>query len=517
MHLSELAEAHPDKPAVIAAATGEVVTYRQLDDASVRLARLLASRGLGAGDHVALLFDNTPAYFTAAWGCQRSGLYWTPVNHHLTSGEAEFIVRDCGARALIVSAHLAGLAREIAERVPELDVRLADGGDVPGFEDLAAASAGFPGTPPEDEHEGSYMFYSSGTTGRPKGILPQLTGEPFGSGLRIDHTMRTTFGFGSDSVYLCPAPLYHAAPTGWTLGTLRNGGTVVLMERFDPERTLEHIEHHRVTHAQFVPTMLIRMLKLPEAVRDAHDLSGLRTVVHAAAPCPVEVKHRIIDWFGPIVYEYYAGSEGNCFFLIDSADWLAHPGSVGRSALGRAVVLDDSGAELPVGEVGTVWFEGGPDFAYHHDRAKTASAHDAHGRSTLGDLGRLDEEGYLYLVDRRMDLILSGGVNIYPQEVENVLVLHPAVADVAVVGVPDPEMGQRVRAVVQTVDPKAAAPELAEEIIAFCRARLAHFKCPRTVDFTTELPRTPTGKLLRRLLSAPDGSEHRNQPRSSHA
>ena len=500
MHLTRLAQQHPDKPAVVTAATGETVTYRQLDEASVRLSRLLADRGLGFSDHVALLFENTAAYLTAAWGCQRSGLYWTPVNHHLTAEEAAYIVRDCGARALIVSAGLADLAREVVALVPDLEVRFAAGGTVPGFEELEPACADFPAEPPEGEREGYYMFYSSGTTGRPKGIMPELIGEAFGGGLRIDHTLPLMFGFGPDSVYLCPAPLYHAAPTGWTLGTIRNGGTVVLMDRFDPEQTLQTIEQYQVTHAQFVPTMLIRMLKLPPEVRKRYDTGSLRAVVHAAAPCPVEVKHQVIDWLGPIVHEYYSGSEGNCFFLINSEQWLAHPGSVGRPALGRALVLDDAGTELPIGEVGTVWFEGGSDFSYHNDPEKTSRAHDGRGRSTLGDLGRLDEEGYLYLVDRRMDLILSGGVNVYPQEIENILVLHPEVADAAVVGAPDPEMGQRVRAVVQPADPAAAGPELEARLIAHCREHLARYKCPRTVEFTAEVPRTPTGKLLRRVL-----------------
>ncbi|GAA0556252.1 acyl-CoA synthetase [Actinomadura livida] len=502
MHLSRLAERHPAKPAVIEAATGKVTTYRELDEASLRLARLLADRGLEPGDHAALLMDNGAGYFVAAWACQRSGLYWTPVNHHLTAGEAAYIVRDCGARALIASGGLGGAAREVADGSPGLTVRLIDGAVDPpeGFGNLREATAPYPAEEPEDEREGYYMFYSSGTTGRPKGILPELTGEPFGTGRKLDPLLPVLFGFGPDTVYLCPAPLYHAAPTGWTLGTMRHGGTVVLMDRFDAARTLELIERHRVTHAQFVPTMLIRMLKLPEDVRPRHDLSSLRTVVHAAAPCPVEIKRRIIEWFGPIVYEYYSGSEGNCFFLIDSRDWLAHPGSVGRPTFGTAHVLDDDGRELPAGEVGTVWFEGAPAFRYHNDPDKTAGAYNDRGWSTLGDLGRLDGEGYLYLVDRRADLILSGGVNVYPQEIEDVLTVHPAVADAAVVGAPDPETGQRVRAVVQPADPAAAGPELAAELIAHCRARLAGYKCPRTIEFTGELPRTPTGKLLRRLL-----------------
>lgn len=503
MHLSTLADNHPDKPAVVSAADGEVVTYRQLDDATTRLARLLGARGLRAGDHAALLIENSPAYVVAAFACQRLGLYWTPVNHHLTADEAAYVVRDCGARALLASTALGGLPGHVAERAPGLDVRLAAGAASapPGFEHLEDALAEVPSGELRDEREGTYMFYSSGTTGRPKGIVPALPGGPFGTGLPLDHMLAPMFGFGPDSVYLCPAPLYHAAPTGWTLGTIRNGGTAVIMPRFDPRAVLDCVTRYRVTHAQFVPTHLVRMLKLPESDWDAADLSSLRCVVHAAAPCPVEVKRRIIDRLGPIVHEYYSGSEGNCFFLIDSADWLAHPGSVGRPAFGTVHILDDNGHELPVGEVGTVWFAGAPDFAYHNDPDKTAGVHDAHGRSTLGDLGRVDAEGYLYLVDRRIDLIISGGVNVYPQEIEDALALHPEIADVAVVGAPDDEMGQRVRAVVQPADPADAGPELAERIRMFCREHLAAYKVPRVIEFVGELPRTPTGKLLRRLLT----------------
>ncbi|MFF1735746.1 AMP-binding protein [Streptomyces sp. NPDC058247] len=509
MHLTELARRHPGRPAVITAATGESLSYRALDEGSVRIARLLADRGLAFGDHVAIVFDNTPDCLVVAFACQRAGLYWTPVNHHLTADEAAYIVDDCGAKALLVSARLAPLAREISALADSADLLFAAGGAVEGFEELERAAAAYPAEPPRGEREGTYMFYSSGTTGRPKGILPALVGAPFGSGLTIDGLLSAMFGFAADTVYLSPAPLYHAAPIGWSMGTIRGGGTVVLMERFDAAQALAAIERYAVTHAQFVPTMLIRMLKLHDGTRESYDTSSLRTVVHAAAPCPVEVKRRVIEWLGPIVHEYYAGSEGGAFFTIGPEDWLAHPGSVGRATLGRPVILDDAGKELPIGEVGTVWFEGGPDFSYHNDPAKTAAVHDAQGRSTLGDLGRVDEDGYLYLVDRRTDLILSGGVNIYPQETENALVLHPAVVDAAVVGVPDPEMGRRVHAMIQAADGAAAGSALAAELVAHCRGRLAHYKCPRDVrdiEFVNELPRTPTGKLLRRLLT-PAGAE----------
>jgi acyl-CoA synthetase (AMP-forming)/AMP-acid ligase II len=489
-----------ERPALITADGRTSVSFRELDERSDRLARLLAARGLRTGDHVAILMPNEPAFLEAAWAAQRSGLFYTPVNWHLSADEARYIVRDCGASALIASAALADLAQRVVETVPGLRVRLLVGGERPGFENYSTALADAPAEPLADPREGHYMFYSSGTTGRPKGITVALTGEPFGTGLILDNVLRTAYGFGADSVYLCTGPLYHAAPLGWSMSTQRNGGAVVLMERFDPVRALELIERHRVTHAQFVPAMFVRMLKLPQRQRRAFDLSSLRVAVHAAAPCPVAVKDAMIDWWGPIVHEYYAGSEGIGFCAIDSPTWLRHRGSVGKALIGAPHILDSSGAELPAGEVGTVWFADGPRFEYHNDHDRTAAAYDARGWSTLGDLGWLDEEGFLYLADRRTDLIISGGVNIYPKEVEDVLIGHPAVADVAVIGVPDAEMGQQVKAVAQPVDPGSAGPELAAELIEYCRDRLAHFKCPRSVDFDPDLPRLPSGKLLRRVI-----------------
>jgi acyl-CoA synthetase (AMP-forming)/AMP-acid ligase II len=383
-------------------------------------------------------------------------------------------------------AHLAGVT-----------TRIAVDGDLPGFERAEDLVAGLePGEVP-DEHEGGWMFYSSGTTGQPKGILPPLGPAPLGHSSFLTQMLGGLFGFTSDVVYLSPAPLYHAAPAGWTIGTQRLGGTAVVMERFDPIDFLEAIERHRITHVQCVPTHFVRLLKLPEADRRRFDLSSLQKVFHAAAPCPVDVKHQMIEWLGPIVHEFYSGSEGAGFTYIQPDEWLAHPGSVGKSLMGAIHVLDDDGNEVPVGEEGEIWFESNRPFEYHRDPEKTKSVWDPRGWSWLGDVGRVDDEGYLYLTDRASHMIISGGVNIYPREVEDVLTMHPAIADVGVIGTPDDDMGEHVTAFVQ-LSPGATATE--DELIAYTRERLSHFKCPREVRFVDELPRLPTGKLLKRLL-----------------
>jgi long-chain acyl-CoA synthetase len=498
-HLSELARLQADQAAATAA-DGTGLTFAQLDDESRRLASLLEARGLQPGDTVAILLENIPRYLSAAWGALRAGLRIVPVNWHLSAAEAVYIAGDSGARALITSGTLAPLASEIAASSPVLATRLVIGGPAAGFEDFDAALAASSPQRPAEEPGGEVMFYSSGTTGRPKGIKRTLPPAPFGGEQMLDALLAGLYGFGRDTVYLCTGPLYHAAPLGWSLGAQGLGGQVVVMPRFDPEACLAMIEQFRVTHVQFVPTMFVRMLKLAPEIRARYDLSSLRGVVHAAAPCPVEVKRAIIGWLGPIVDEYYAASEGNCFFAIGSADWLAHPGSVGRPLLGTPHILDDDGAELGAGEVGQIWIEGPRVFEYHNDPAKTASAYNDRGWSSLGDIGYLDTEGFVYLTDRASHMIIAGGVNIYPQEVENELAMHPAVADVAVIGVPNDDLGEEVKAVVIAADPAAAGPGLADELITFCRSRLAHYKCPVSVDFVDELPRLPSGKLLKRQL-----------------
>jgi long-chain acyl-CoA synthetase len=498
LRLSEHASSEPHRPAVIETATGRVRTFAELDQRSARLAAHLERAGISEQGHVAVLLPNCLEYYDVAWATQRSGLWLTPVNWHLTASEAAYIVTDCGAQAVVTSPELAPTLSERATMLapPDLTVVTGDAG-------LERVVREAPPALTRPETEGALMLYSSGTTGRPKGIVRPWQSDPYGTPRMLEILMQGAYGFSTDTVYLCPAPLYHAAPIGWSMGTQRLGGTVVLMDRFDPLETLRLIERHRVTHVQMVPTMFVRLLKLSDEERSRFDLSSLRCVIHAAAPCPVEVKTRMIEWWGPVIHEYYSSSEGNGFTMIGPDDWLAHPGSVGRPLGGRMHIVDEDGRELPTGEIGTVWFEGTGRFEYHNDPVKTSDAFNDRGWSTLGDMGSVDAEGYLYLSDRRTNLILSGGVNIYPQEIENELSLHPAVLDVAVIGIPDPDMGQQVKAVVQPADPAATGAELAqlaEDLMAYCRTRLAAFKCPRSVDFVDELPRLPSGKLAKRLL-----------------
>jgi long-chain acyl-CoA synthetase len=493
----------PDKPAFIMAATGQVVTYAELDARSNQLAQLFAARGLRFGDHVALCLENSPRFLEVTWAAQRSGLVYTALNYHLTPEEVAYIVADCDARAFITSAAQAATASALRSRLPEsVQIRLAMDGDLPGFERYEPALAQHPSTPLAEELEGAAMLYSSGTTGRPKGVAfvqPRLA---LGTPLPIVEGFARLYGFTPDTVYLSPAPLYHAAPMHFCMTVLRFGGTLVVMDRFDAQEALALIERYRVTHSQWVPTMFIRMLKLPDADRRRHDLSSHRVAIHAAAPCPVPVKEQMIEWWGPIIYEYYSATEGLGATAVTSPEWLAHKGSVGRPLNCTVHILDEEGRELPVGEAGRIFFEStsATPFSYHNDPEKTARARNAQGWGTVGDIGYLDAEGYLYLTDRKDFMIVSGGVNIYPQEIENLLVTHAKVVDAAVFGVPNDEMGEEVKAVVQPCDIGEAGPELAEELQAFCRQHLARYKCPRSIDFSAELPRAPTGKLYKRLL-----------------
>ncbi|WP_436794699.1 acyl-CoA synthetase [Actinospongicola halichondriae] len=506
-HAGDMLRRRGDAPAVIMAGSGETRTYAELDDRSTRLARVFDEAGLVPGDHIAVLLANQLEYFDAAWAALRAGLYLTPISWHLGSDEAGYIIEDCGARALVTTSAMAELVSGLGPRAKHLELRLSVGGGIDGYDDFDDVLAHASGIPRDDEREGMLMLYSSGTTGRPKGILPPVSTSSFGTARGGIATIAKQFYDVDDSaVYLSPAPLYHAAPLGWTLAGHRLGATVVVMERFDAAGTLEAIERHRVTHAQFVPTHFVRMLRLPEAVRTSADLSSLRRVIHAAAPCPVPIKHQMIDWVGPIVDEYYGGSEGFGLCAIGAQEWLDHPGSVGRSVFNEVHIVDESGAELGPDETGQIWFSAAGRFEYHNDPEKTERATDARGWATYGDIGHVDGDGYLYLTDRATNMIISGGVNIYPQEAENVLTVHPAVYDVAVLGVPDVEMGERVKAFVVAVDPPADPDKLAVELINHCRGEIAHYKCPRELVFVDELPRLESGKLLkRRLLDEVEG------------
>ena len=496
----------PDRIAAVMVGTGETLSYGDLERRSVQLAHVLHETGLRSGDVVALLTENSLRAFEVYWAALRSGLYITAVNYRLKPDEAAYIVSDCGATALIVSAEQAATAEAILGLTAGVKLRLAYGGPVAGHgsyeETIAAAST----VPFADQPYGATMLYSSGTTGRPKGVRPSLpdiqVSEP---GEALAALAAQFFGVNRDTVYLSPGPIYHAAPLRWCGAIQALGGTVVMMNRFDARQTLQAIQDRHVTHAQFVPTMFVRMLQLPQEIRDSYDISSLRVAIHAAAPCPVEVKQKMIGWWGPILAEYYAGTEGNGMTAVDSATWLTKPGTVGRAVYGTVRICADEGTELPAGQTGGVYFERDEvPFAYHNDPDKTrASQHPAHPAwTTLGDIGYLDEDGFLFLTDRKAFTIISGGVNIYPQETENVLALHPAVYDVAVIGVPDPEMGESVAAFVQPATDAVPGPELEQEIISFVKSKIASFKAPRTVHFVDDLPRSEAGKLMKSELRA---------------
>ena len=503
MQIREHAEATPDKPAVIMYPSGTVVTFGEMEKRANQLAHLFRSHGLREGDAVAVLMENNEHYHTVMWAARRCGLYYVPINTHLTAAEAAYIIDNSSARAIIGSAAMAPVLDHLAEHLPgglpELRILAAAGGAPEGWLFYPECVAQQPDTPIADEVEGDLLQYSSGTTGRPKGIKRPLSHLPPSQAPGL-MTALVSFWANPDGVYLSPAPLYHTAPSVWSMTFHAAGIPVVVMERFDAEGALDAIARHRVTHGQFVPAMFTRMLKLPAVVRDSYDVSSLQRVMHAAAPCPVEIKKQMIDWWGPIVDEYYASSEAIGSTLITAEEWLTHPGSVGRPMGGALHIVDDEGNELPPGQSGEIYFETGARFEYLNDAEKTAGSRHPRGWLTVGDIGYLDEDGYLYLTDRRHHMIISGGVNIYPQEAENMLVTHPRVLDAAVFGIPDDEMGQSVKGVVQLVDPAEASEAFAEELLTWLRERLAHYKCPRSLSFEEQLPRSDTGKLYKQSL-----------------
>ena len=500
MHPYIHAQTHPDKPAYIMAGSGETVTYRQLDAQSNRIAQLFRSLGLKAGDHIALFLENNARFFEICWGAQRAGLIYTAISSRLTAAEVDYIVSDCGARLFVTSRYLADKAAELAPLMTGVAHRYMVDGTLPGYESWEEMVARQPAEPIADQVGGYDMLYSSGTTGRPKGVLPVVEPQPIDAESPLLTLTRKVYGMSEDTIYLSPAPLYHAAPLRFNMSVMRLGGTSVIMEHFDAEEFLRLIEAHKITHSQLVPTMFVRFLKLPDAVRLKHDVSSLRCAIHAAAPCPIPTKEKMIEWWGPVVWEYYGGTEGNGLTMCNSAEWMAHKGTVGRAVIGTLRIIDEEGNELPAGESGTVYFADGRKFEYHNDPKKTAESRHPRGWTTLGDVGYVDADGFLHLTDRKAFMIISGGVNIYPQEAENLLITHPKVMDCAVFGVPNADFGEEVKAVVQPRDMEEAGPALADQLMAFCRRHLADIKCPRSIDFEAELPRHPTGKLYKRLL-----------------
>jgi long-chain acyl-CoA synthetase len=502
MHPSHHAATHPDKAAYIMAGSGETVTFKQLEDRSNQIAHAFRTLGLKAGDTIAMFAENSPRFFEICWAAQRSGLYYVAISSRLTTPEVDYILNDSGARLLIASHSLRTVAEEV-KALTSLDAYWSIDGKITGFEPLEGVRAGMPETRISDERAGTDMLYSSGTTGRPKGIRPPLPEDPaIDASNALIMIAQGLFRIIPDGTYLSPAPLYHAAPLRWCMSMTKFGNTIIIMEKFDPEQYLALVEKYQVTHTQTVPTMFVKMLKLPEAVRSKYDVSSLSACVHAAAPCPIPVKEQMIDWWGPVIEEYYAGSEGNGMTWANSEQWLSHKGTVGFPIWGELHVCDENGDEVPIGEEGQVYFGGTPVHNYHNDEEKTKGALNPKRAdwSSLGDVGKVDEDGFLYLTDRKAFMIISGGVNIYPQEAENILITHPAVADVAVIGVPDEEFGESVKAVVQPMDGVEGTEELAEELLEFCRSQLAKIKCPRSVDFDPALPRHPTGKLYKRLV-----------------
>jgi long-chain acyl-CoA synthetase len=503
MYPGQYAVALADQPAVVMAGSGESVSYRELEARSNRLAHLLRAAGLRRLDHYAIFMENHPRFVECCAAGERSGLYYTCVNSFLTAPELAFIVNNSQSKVLITSQAKRHIALAALADCPKIELCLiVDGpGEGARVRNLGEATADCPANRIADESLGAAMLYSSGTTGRPKGVLRPLPDRLPAEPLSLIAARLNFWRFRDRQVYLSPAPLYHSAPQAGVSGTIRRGGTVVVMERFDAERFLALIEQYRVTHTQLVPTMFSRMLKLPEAVRRAYDLSSLEVAIHAAAPCPVPVKRAMIDWWGPIILEYYSATEAMGMTLCDSAEWLKHPGTVGKPVYGELHVLDDAMRELPSRQTGKLWFKTASPFEYFNDPVKTAEVNSPDGTmSTLGDIGYVDEDGYVYLTDRAAFMIISGGVNIYPQECENLLITHLKVADAAVFGAPNDEMGEEVKAVVQLAPGFEPGPDIEAELIAFCRANLAHHKCPRSIDFEPELPRLPTGKLYKASL-----------------
>jgi long-chain acyl-CoA synthetase len=499
--LWNIARENPTLTAVVTP-TGEDVSYAELAGLADRYGRGLQALGLRAGDTVAVMLPNGVDLLAVYFAALQCGFYFVPVNWHLVGAEVAYLLKDSESKAFVAHERFASVARDAVEEAGlPAPARFAVG-SIHGFGALSELGASEPEGRPRNLTLGAPMVYTSGTTGRPKGVRRALTGAdpdaPPAAGVYF-------FGiFGlvpfDGHVHLCCSPLYHTAVLNFATLAIQLGHPAVLMDGFDAEEMLRLIEKYKVTHSHMVPTQFRRLLALPEAARAQYDVSSLRQMIHGAAPCPDEVKRRMLGWWGPVVTEYYAATEGGGT-KINAAEWVEHPGSVGLPWPGSVVaILDDAGNALPAGQQGLVYMRMGKStFEYHGDAEKTKA-----GRSgdmfTLGDVGYLDEDGYLFLCDRKADMIISGGVNIYPAEIENVLSEHPAVGDVAVFGIPHEEWGEEIKAVVEPAAGFTGGPELAGELLEFARARLARFKVPRSFDFVDELPRDPNGKLYKRRL-----------------
>jgi len=513
MFAGDYATQHPDRPAFIMAGSGESVSYKEYEARTNQLCHLLRDVGLARLDHYAIFMENNARYLECCGAGERAGLYYTCINHYLQAAELAYILNNSESKVLVVSVEKLPVAKIALRDAPAVSLCLVVGGEDDGerFRNFESAVGRYPSKPIEDESLGTSMLYSSGTTGRPKGILRPLPKQAPDKALPLFNFLSNLWRYREDMIYLSPAPLYHSAPQAAVGLTIRHGGTVVIMERFDAEQYLAMIKLHQVTHSQLVPTMFGRLLKLPEDVKSRADLRSLEIAIHAAAPCPVKIKEAMIDWWGPIIHEYYGATEGLGFAALDSHEWLANKGSVGKVILGELQVLDEHGEPSAEGEPGELWFKTATEFSYFNNAEKTQEATSADGSlSTVGDVGYL-KDGYLYLTDRATFMIISGGVNIYPQETEDLLITHPKIADAAVFGVPNEDLGEEVKAVVQVMDGIEPNETLITELLGYCAEHLSRQKCPRSIDFADELPRLPTGKLYKRLLKDRYWADHKNR------
>lgn len=502
MLISQWADKTPDAPAIVMAGSGETVTFRQLVERSNQAAQLFRGLGLNAGDHIAFMIDNQPLFFELCWAAKLSGLKYTPISTYLAAEDAAYILADCGAKVFVASGRVSDVAIDAVKLVPQQIHCYVAGEISKSFRSWEREVARFPATEITGPPFGADMSYSSGTTGRPKGVVKAPEAIPIGHPNATMERSYPGYGFSSTTRFLVPNPAYHSAPMRFSMIVHMLGGCVVLMERFDPENALKAIDEHKVNHGLFVPTMFVRMLQLEEKVRCAYDISSLKQVMHAAAPCPTAIKEKMINWWGPIITEFYGSTEECGFTVISSEEWLDRKGSVGRPIYGIFHILDDSGNELPAGTVGTIWVEGTSGFSYYKDTAKTEKATNERGWQTVGDLGYADDQGYIYLAGRNAFTINSGGVKISPKEVEDVLCAHPLVIEAAVFGVPDSEFGEQVKAVVQLVNYTDAGPETESVLIDYCRSRLSRIKAPKSIDFESALPRDAVGKLAKKALKA---------------